>query len=274
MGEMETVLGPYSVGMEPVRKRAAKAMSFIDAIAAFAERRTSPHSAHTAWILASRSCIHAFDYDARLVGAAALQPVVQPVYDKVLGLASRLADGLDAQAVAQLPLAGAFGGCGLRLTALAPHAHAARWAAHDANAGSFMDICAALGTPFVRHDPGISEAVDGLRWAGIAVRPLGGVELLPAAAASYDATPWRGDQTASAMIADRFPEPDDQPDSPTSISGGGGDEPKRLRIAGGLFALLDALEAARLWHDLAASSLDRATVMLSGGGKGAGIFGP
>ena len=233
-GEMETLLGPYGIGMEPVRKRAAKASAFAGAILALASRRTSPHSAHAAWVLATRSCIHAFDYDARLVGAAALQPVVRPVYDKVLLVASTLAEGLDAHAMAQLQLAGAFGGCGMRLTALAPHAHAARWAAHDANAQSLMDICAALGTPFVRHDPSISEAIEGLRAAGVMVRALGGAELAPDAAAAYDSTPWKGDQSASSLVTDRFPDAAESTELASTWCGGGGEEPKRLRIAGGL----------------------------------------
>jgi hypothetical protein len=203
MGQMETILGPYSIGLQPVRKRAATATSFIDAISAFVDRRTTPLAAHTAWILATRSCIHAFDYDARLVGAAALQPVVQPVYDKILALASRLAEGVDALAVAQLSLPGAFGGCSMRMTALAPHAHAARWAAHDANTSALMDLCAALGTPFVRHDPDIVDAIAGLLHAGIIVRPCVPATLVPEAADAYDATPWRHDQSACARAPQR-----------------------------------------------------------------------
>ena len=108
----------------------------------------------------------------------------------------------------------------MRLTALAPHAHAARWAALDANAQSLMDMCAALGTPFVRHDPSTREAVEGLRAAGVIVRAIGDAELAPDVAAAYDATPWSGDQSARALVSDRFPDAAERSEEASTWSGG------------------------------------------------------
>ena len=81
----------------------------------------------------SCSCAHAFDYDARLVEADRLRAVVMPVYTELMEVFGEIAGGLRDEAMARARLQGPFGGCGLRLTALAPHAHAALWAAARVN---------------------------------------------------------------------------------------------------------------------------------------------
>ena len=147
-----TALG---LGMKAVNKRANRALTMVRELEAVAQRQRHTQCFHAAWIVLSRVIIHAFDYDARLVGAARLKPVVRPVYDNIPDVAAHLAGGMDDQAKSQIQLPAPYGGCALRLLASGPYAHASRAATHISTKQALTDIMARMGStppaPFHRE---------------------------------------------------------------------------------------------------------------------------
>jgi hypothetical protein len=91
-GQAETRLGrDGTVALDPVRARAARAAAVVRAARDMAEQQHHPQAMHAAWTLLHSSPAHAFDYDARLVGAARLEPVVGPVYEQLRQAVSAIA---------------------------------------------------------------------------------------------------------------------------------------------------------------------------------------
>ena len=79
-GQAETLLEwGGTVALAPVVKRAARTADVIAATLDMAEQQRHPQALHAAWTLLLSSQAHALDYDARLVGAVRLDPVVGPV---------------------------------------------------------------------------------------------------------------------------------------------------------------------------------------------------
>eukprot|EP00974_Lingulodinium_polyedra_P034966 3359760-Lingulodinium_polyedra.AAC.1 len=74
-----------------------------------ATQQRHPQSLRAAWALLHSSTARAFDYDARLVGAARLEPVVGPVYRQLVGAVAAIAGELGETARGRLKLAGSYG---------------------------------------------------------------------------------------------------------------------------------------------------------------------
>eukprot|EP00973_Karenia_brevis_P079147 10982367-Karenia_brevis.AAC.1 len=97
----ETSVSAVGMGMTPVEKRADRAMRLLDAIESMVKDQSSPYAMHSGWTIIQRSVSHAFDYNARLVGAADLQPVVTPVVNRTLEVVDGIAGGVDDVALRQ-----------------------------------------------------------------------------------------------------------------------------------------------------------------------------
>ena len=139
-GKQALAISAEKVEVGPVSKRATRCKLVVEAISDMVQQQMHPLFPHAAWTIIHRSCAHAFDYDARLVGAARLEPVVGHVCKAIEELVAAMAGGLDEDARAQLKLLGSEGGCGLRFACLAPHAHAAYWAATSINEKRFLQL--------------------------------------------------------------------------------------------------------------------------------------
>ena len=256
-GDHETFIDKNGgIALQPVRERARKCMSLLAEIRAMVTAQLHPQTFHAAWLMLSGSCVHAFDYDARLVEADRLRGIVLPVYTELMEVVAEIAGGLSAEALARVKLQGPFGGCGLRLTALAPHAHAALWAAAHVNCDKINSTLGQLGAGTVAPDDAaaqsIADAAKALRDAGIDVD--GDHPVLEASAREHFITsPWNEDRPIDDILQPRMPMR--------------GDAAGRPKLAGAMFAALDALEAMRLWEQ---SPTEQQTVMLSAGGPGVG----
>ena len=87
-----------------------------------------------------------------------------------------IAGDVPPAALRRVPLAGSYGGMGLRQVALGPHAHAAFWAAHAANSARITRLAPALDVPaayvqaFFDTMPALQLAKAGLAEAGFVSR--------------------------------------------------------------------------------------------------------
>ena len=246
------------VGLAPVKERAAKCKDLVAEIREMVRGQVHPQTFWAAWTLLHTSCARAFDYDARLVAGERLAAIVKPAYDAITAVVGEIAGGMSARAQDRVCLSGPLGGCGLRKTALIPHAHAALWAAHAVNAPKLLEVHAALGgggptePPPREQSQVILGSIQGLRAAGIVV--TGDFPVLePSARERFLSTPWHKDQPIDETLQPRKPRD--------------GDSAARPKLAGALFAALDALQAANLWE--AAPEVQK-TIMLSSGGTGTG----
>ena len=90
-------------------------------------------------------CVRTFDYDTSMVGAAKLHDTVVPVYERIDTVVAQILGGGSQETSSRMRLSGPFGGCGLRATAIAPHAHAAYWAAQALNTAKLKEVRLAAG---------------------------------------------------------------------------------------------------------------------------------
>ena len=65
------------------KERAVAAIALVRRVRDFAKSTVCGNAFHMAWILLSKSIIHALDYDAKLIGAQRLQCVAQPICDAI-----------------------------------------------------------------------------------------------------------------------------------------------------------------------------------------------
>ncbi|CAK0859372.1 unnamed protein product, partial [Prorocentrum cordatum] len=162
-------------------------------------------SGHLFFFMLSKSVAHALSYDARLVPSPALGAVAEPVRDRMEHIVQDMIFGkrVEAAAVTQMRLAGAFGGMGLRREAAGSTADAAFWAAWAAMQARIPVFAAALGV-WIDGCAGAldaGEALSRLGAAGVTVDLQGGVRFTPAAAAEYAGGPWSTDAPADALGA-------------------------------------------------------------------------
>ena len=246
------------VALQPVRERARKCLEVLEGVRELVRAQVHPHAFHAAWHIVTGSCAHAFDYDARLVEADRLRAVVEPVYSELQGVVDDIAGGLSDRARQRIKVQGNFGGCGLRMVALAPHAHAALWAASRVNAHKMEHVLRELGGTATEQAPkqeqAVEDAAKALLAAGIDV---GGEnpKLVASAREHFVSTPWQEDNPIDEVLQPRMPLP--------------GDAAGRPKLAGALFAALDALQAATLWEEAPST---QQTIMLSAGGPGTGTL--
>ena len=73
-----------------VQKRADQALRVIDELEQMLVHQSSIRTYHAVFIILQRSVSHAFDYDARLVGAVDLQPVTTLAADRTLDVITHL----------------------------------------------------------------------------------------------------------------------------------------------------------------------------------------
>ncbi|CAK0796874.1 unnamed protein product, partial [Prorocentrum cordatum] len=177
-----------------------------------------------------------------------------------------LARQLDGLALAQLRLAGAFGGLGLHREAEGCIADAALWAAWTSMQHRVPRLARGLGMARVlcSGGPEALEARRRLEQAGVLVDEQGGVKFTPGARVEYASGPWvRGLAVNDLGALKRLPEAS----LPAAAPGG---LPARAprRYASRIFRHLDALEATRLWRALSVERQDP----LSAGVLGAGAL--
>ena len=235
-----------------VQKRATNTLKAIDEIEQMLVHPASNRTYHAAFIILQRSVSHAFDYDARLVGAAALQSVTTPAVDRMLEAIGHLMGQWDDHAKAQVTLIGQFGGCFLRCVIRDGYAQAAMWAAHVTNLKMRKCIAAQLDCPPPFASEELVEAGHALKAWGIEVWNQG-LAVTPDFKAFYDSTPWVEDFTVEDLV-DRITRQQDG--RPTGM-------------AGALFRILDAARAAHLWKN---AGVQRKAHFLSSGGPGTGTF--
>ena len=174
---------------------------------------------------------------------------------------------VEAEAVAQMRLAGAFGGMGLRREALGSMADAAFWAAWASMQARIPVLASGLGVR-VNGCAGAleaSEAKSRLEAEGVVVDLQGGVRFTSDAASAYASSPWSQDAPADALGALKLlPEA-----SAPEVAPGAAPAGLPRRFASRIFRHLDALSAARLWSGLGVA---RREGLLSAGGAGAGAL--
>ena len=248
-----TTVTTQGAGLKAVTKRAARAATFVRELTDVVKRQQHTQCFHAAWVVTSRVIAHAFDFDARLVGAARLEPVARHVYDSMIHLITAIAGGMDETAKAQVQLPGRYGGCALRLVAKGLYSHAALVASGISTAQMLNQVLDAMGAPGpVPKSSECSDAENALAEAGIQIATSGSVTFSDAAALAYNATPWKADRPADDIASDE------------SLV----QQPLCRRLAGRAFAHISAMQDADLWAT--APNRARKTSILSAGGSGSG----
>jgi hypothetical protein len=251
-------------GLSATMKRATNVIKVVEAVCDMIAAQAHEQCLHVAWTILTKSCAHAFDYDARLIGAARLEPVVGHARE-ILGRALHaIAGPIDSLAARQLKLPGCFGGMGCRDAAEGPYAAAALWATLVSNGPQLKAVLRTMDAA-ARPMPELEQAAESLLAAGIDVSS-GFATYTPAAALRYNSTPWAMDRKAAMLAgtASNNPSPSTRDDAEVSAKTAG---PAGKQRAGQLFLALDALAAAELWHELPPP---RRAILLAAGGQGSG----
>ena len=93
-GRHETDIQPDGgIALTPVIARAQACHGLLDQLDAMLQAQTHEQTFHAVWTLLQSSCVRAFDYDARMVGAAKLHDTVVPVYERIDTVVAQILGG-------------------------------------------------------------------------------------------------------------------------------------------------------------------------------------
>ena len=172
-----------------VQKRVTQTLNVIHELEQMLVHQASNRTYHAAFIILQRSVSHAFDYDARLVGAAALQSVTTHAADRTLEVITHLMGECDDHARNQVTLIGQFGGCFLRCVVRDGYAQAAMWSAHVTNLKMRKSIAERLDCPPPFASEEVVAAAQSLKEWEIEVWNQG-LAVTAELKAHYESTPW------------------------------------------------------------------------------------
>ena len=220
-----------------------------------------------AWILLTKSVLHALDYDAKLISAEHLQCVAKPLYDAVdVALDKIVGVKLAPDSKRQLRLPGCFGGCGARRLALSPHADAAYWSMWSEHSAKIQRLCGELGkeVDMVIDTAHAQAARQRLESAGVTCDGSNHLSFTAVGAAAYENSAWHMD-----LHVDEVMQPTDSDPEAKHWQIEGIGNMRRVKYLSRLLRGVDALDAARLWEE---SDRKRRTALLSAGGPGTGTI--
>ena len=256
--------GCHIVAPAATAKRTQAACDLIDKIVAFAQAQVDYKSFAKAWSLLSKCAGSALDYDMRVLPPAVVMPYCKQLEAKLRGAMERiLGEPLSLAQWHQCALPTTFGGMALRAAAPERQAMASYWCSVDAHFAVMPAIAHALQMPQAARHPEVAfaeQAREALLEAGVAVQWGGGIAIMDAQKAEYQATPWNQDLPVE-KLTQALPKRRDP--APSMVQLGTFD-----RYLSRVCRALEGGEAAKFWQ--AADTAGRANI-LTGGGPGTGI---